>query len=258
VLPATYFSNVLDQVLFPALATVQDDEERLQLGYRYGMSAVTLVILPLSTVAIALAPELVAVILGPNWTDVVVPFRILAVGMLFRTAARINSSIARATGAIYRRAWREGVYAACILGGALIGQRWGIAGVSLAVLGSLTIHFGLMTEFSMSLVSLRLRPLLALLWPGALLSAVSAAIVLPLGTLLRQQGLSPLVLLLTVGFALVAILGFMLWRWPRTMLGRDGVRIVSLLKAFVGRKWKKADALRRRRKHGLLQPEGEQ
>ena len=67
--------------------------------------------------------------------EVVVPFRILALGMLFRTSYKMSDSLARATGSVYRRAWRQGIYAALVFGGAWVGQFWGVAGVAYGIFG---------------------------------------------------------------------------------------------------------------------------
>jgi len=109
VFPVNLFSTTMSTVLFPSIAKFQDDIPRLARAFRRATAVIALVYLPLSIVLIVLAPEIVAILLGPNWHDVILPFQILAVGLLFR-ANKVNLVVAQATGAVYKRAWREGIY----------------------------------------------------------------------------------------------------------------------------------------------------
>ena len=93
--PASLLGGMLDDVLFPAMARVQDDLPRLGLAYRRGVSLVALTMLPLSALLMVLAPEVIAVALGPQWLGAVVPFQILAVGLLLRTSYKMSDSLAR-------------------------------------------------------------------------------------------------------------------------------------------------------------------
>ncbi|MCA9972596.1 MAG: lipopolysaccharide biosynthesis protein, partial [Anaerolineales bacterium] len=83
-IPSDLFGVVLDEVLFPSMAKLQNDLERLRLAYRSGIALYAIVLLPFSVLTLVLAPEIVRVILGPQWNSVVLPFQILVLGMLFR------------------------------------------------------------------------------------------------------------------------------------------------------------------------------
>src|SRR5215213_10088355 len=101
--PAALFGEVVDKVLFPTMARVQDDPVRLRATYRRGITLIALVMLPTSAALYVLAPELIRVALGPKWSAVDTPFRIFALGMLFRTSYKMSDAAARATGNVYRR-----------------------------------------------------------------------------------------------------------------------------------------------------------
>ena len=105
--PATGLGGMLDSVLFPAMARVQDDKQRLAGAYRRGVSMLSTIVVPLGAVSFVIAPEIIRIALGPSWDAAVLPFRVLAVGMLFRTSYKISDSLSRATGSVYRRAWRQ-------------------------------------------------------------------------------------------------------------------------------------------------------
>ena len=116
--PANGFATVLDAVLFPVMAKVQTESIRLAAAFRRAIALLSLVFLPLSVACILLAPEVVHILLGPKWTPVVAPFQVLAAGMMFRSNSKIADALARATGAVYRRAWRQILYATLVVGGA--------------------------------------------------------------------------------------------------------------------------------------------
>jgi O-antigen/teichoic acid export membrane protein len=166
-MPAVLVGQVLDEVLFPAMAQVQRDRERLATAYRRCVAGVALLTLPLSAVLVVLAPEIVAVLLGPGWGGAVAPLRILAVATMFRTSYTISDSLARAVGAVYRRAWRQWVYAALVVAGSVVGQRWGIAGVAWGVAAALLANFLMMARLSLQLVAMPWRELVAAHAAGA-------------------------------------------------------------------------------------------
>ncbi|MGH7526523.1 MAG: lipopolysaccharide biosynthesis protein, partial [Gemmatimonadales bacterium] len=147
--PASTLGKVLDDVLFPTMARVQDDVARLGLAYRRGVAVIALVALPASVVLVVLAPELIGVALGPQWLEAITPFQVLAAGTLFRTSYKMSDSLARSTGVVYRRAGRQIVYAALVIGGAYIGRHWGITGVAAGVLLALMVNFLLMAQLSL-------------------------------------------------------------------------------------------------------------
>jgi PST family polysaccharide transporter len=88
------------------------------------------------------------VLLGPKWVGVVLPFQILASSLVFRTGYKMSGSLIRATGAVYSRAWREWVYAACVIGGAYLGHFKGSGGVAAGVVAAIAINFVLMLDLS--------------------------------------------------------------------------------------------------------------
>ena len=225
---AVLFGNVLDRVLFPAMVRVQDQPKRLADAYRRGSALIAVVILPLSAMLVALAPEVTAVVLGPEWHAVTLPLQILGVGMLFRTSCKIGDALVRAAGAVYRRTWRQTVYAILVLVGAWIGQHWGVEGVAVAVLVTLGANFFFMAHLSLQLAEMPWRTFAAAHLPGL---ALATAMGVPLGLLaeaLRVWNLPPLVILCVSTLAILpgVVLAILL---PRVFLGADGCWMVGKL-----------------------------
>lgn len=226
VTPVRLLGTALEQVLFPAMSLRQSSQAKLREAFLRGISAIAFVVLPMSAVAVLLAPELVLMTLGPQWTDATVPFRLLAAGMFFRTGYKISDSLADATGAVFRRAWRHGVYAASVVGGAWVGQEiGGLEGLSLGVLGALIVNFSLMSNLSLKLTNSSASELLRVLGHPLILTAFVFTSTASVASLSRWVGASPIVTLLLSGLA--ALVPFaVVFRWPGA-LGADAAWLVD-------------------------------
>ncbi|HJR16063.1 MAG TPA: lipopolysaccharide biosynthesis protein [Gemmatimonadales bacterium] len=141
VMPAYAFGKVVNRVLFPIMSQVQDQRDRLARGYERALAVVALVSLPVGAFLWVVAPEFVLLVLGPAWGAVVLPFRLLTISLLFRMSSRISDACAKAAGVVYRRALLQGMYAGAVVLGAIAGQRWGVAGVAVAVSGAMALNW---------------------------------------------------------------------------------------------------------------------
>ena len=245
--PATLFGQILDRVLFPTMASVQHEPERLERAYRSGIFVCATVILPVSAIIAILAPEIVLILLGPVWVDVAVPLRILACGMLFRTSYKISDTIVRATGAVYARAWRQAVFAAAVLLCAYVGQSWGLAGVAAGVVVALAINFTMMAQLSLRLSGMPWRDFVQCHKAGLVLAMIHGATGLAAATWLRDVGAGPFGVV--AGTALVAMLlvPILVWTLPQLILGPDRVHLLRMLAKVAPGKMKGGIALLQRR-----------
>ena len=220
-IPSTLFGSVVDKVLFPAMAHVQADPPRLSRAYRRSLAAIALITLPASAVMVVLAPELVNVVLGTKWSRMTLPFQILAATLMFRTSYKMSDSLARATGAVYRRAWRQWVYAVAVIVGAAVGTHWGLAGVSVGVGAAIVLNFVLMLQLATRVTSVSWAEVLNLHLRQALGAAPTALCVVLCTHLTRSMGLAPAGVLgagvVAAGFAL--LFSILL---ARPMFGEDG------------------------------------
>src|SRR3712207_120417 len=146
--PANLIGSVADKLLFPSLSRIQDGRERLARAYVLAGSLVALVTLPASVLLFVLAPEVVAVLLGPGWSAVVLPLQVFAVVLMPRTAYKISGSLTRATGAVLGGAWRQWLYAGEVVLGCAIGSHWGVDGVAVGASLAIVLHTATMLKFS--------------------------------------------------------------------------------------------------------------
>ena len=233
--PAYAFGTVLDQVLFPAMAKVQDDMKRLAAAYRRGVALIALLVLPASVAIIFLAPEVIRLALGPKWGPAVVPFQVLGIGMLFRTSYKMSDSISRSTGAVYRRAWRQMIYGGLVVLGAWIGTHWGIVGVSWGALSALTVNFFLMAALGQQVAGLSWGEFWMAHRPAVLLTLASFPLVWGATSALRGVGAPAIVTLGAGGLVLLGACGFLVWRLPRLFLGTDGQWMAETMRGFLNK-----------------------
>lgn len=232
-MPATLFGKVLDKVLFPAMAKVQSEPDVLASVYRRGVVVIALLIMPTSAVLFVMAPEFVTLLLGEQWLEIVLPFRIFALGMLLRTSYKMSDSLARATGAVYRRAWRQALYAGGVLGGAWVGQHWGIEGVAAGVLAALILNFLLMAGLSMHLTAMTWGGFARIHAQASFLTGVVFVETWLLADLFRGWEANVLVTLLGVSVAVGLTALSLAWFLPALVLGKDGLWLVKTLSGYL-------------------------
>lgn len=147
--PVKLVAQSLNNVLFPAIASIQGDLGKVERVYFKSIKLVAYASLVVSVIVIVNAREIVLLLLGENWLEVILPFQILASGTIFRMSYKISDSLIRALGDVYKRAFRQLVYALCVFLFSYIGHFWGIVGVSYGVLLAIAINFLLMANLSL-------------------------------------------------------------------------------------------------------------
>ena len=165
-LPRNYVSNSLFQVLFPAMAQRQQGTDRLATIYLHGVEVLSLVALPVGVMLFVSAPEIVSVILGGQWAPVIAVLQILALAVLFQMCDILNVAAIGAMGAVYSQAWRQGIHAILVVGGAWFASRWGLVGVAFAIVIAQVAAYLLMSQLTVSLLKMRWQQLLRCFLPA--------------------------------------------------------------------------------------------
>lgn len=183
--PVTHLGNVIDSVMFPAMARIQSERARLGDVFIRSLGIVNLLLVPVGILGILLAPEIVAIILGPNWESAIVPLQWLMLAASFKGSVRMCDSLARATGAVYRSAVRKAVYAVAIIGGTWAGHFFGLNGVAMGVTAAVFVVYLLMLHLGLSLVGRSWIDVSRALVPGLAWAAMICAIAAPTAIALR-------------------------------------------------------------------------
>lgn len=231
-MPANLFGTVVDRVIFPAMAVVQKDRQKLAEAYSRAVGLVAMTTIPLSAVLFALAPEIVHILLGPHWDSVVTPFRILVTVLVFRTSYKMSDSLARATGAVYRRAWRQWMYAGAVFLGAWLGHFWGTPGVAVGVAAGIVLNFVLMLQLSLTLTGVSWPALALVHLRHALVAVVLGTVAWTSAHLVRAAGIPPYVSFVSAGLATMAALLLLMSCRP-SAFGDEGSWAWFLVKARI-------------------------
>ncbi|MBY5161755.1 oligosaccharide flippase family protein [Salsipaludibacter albus] len=219
--PAMLLGQALDKVLFPVMAALQDDRARLAETYRRSVSLAASVSGPMAIMGVVLGPEIVAVVLGSQWDAAVLPFQVLAAGLVARTAYKPSDSLVRASGRVYRRAWRQFVYAGLVVLGAWVGTFWGLGAVAASVAVAILVNALLMAHLSLDIVGMRWSGWLGAHGRGLALAGLVGAVAVPSTAWLRATGAGSLVVLVGVSALVVVVVGMLAVVAPRTVLGPD-------------------------------------
>jgi O-antigen/teichoic acid export membrane protein len=206
VLPATAFGKIVNRVLFPIMSRVQDERDRLAGGYERALAIVALISLPVSATLWIVAPEFIPALLGPNWTSVVLPFRLFTCGLFFRMSSKVTDACVKAAGAVYPRALIQGIYAVLVVVSALVGQRWGIGGVAVAVSIAMGINWLMMATLGRSVTGLSWRRFVSAQVPSVLLAALVGVTVALTVHAARAAQLGKLLVLLVAGLTAASVL----------------------------------------------------
>jgi PST family polysaccharide transporter len=117
-------------VLFPAFSRIQDDPQQMASIWVRANRLVGAVTIPALVGLVAVAPDLVHVVLGDRWHAVIPVLQILAGVGLVQSLQRLNGDIMQArnrTGLLLR--FSIGAFAAHLVA-FIVGLRWGIVGLA--------------------------------------------------------------------------------------------------------------------------------
>jgi O-antigen/teichoic acid export membrane protein len=228
-MPTSLLGQVVDRVLFSVLASVKSDPTRVQRAMRDGTAFLSIIVLPASVAVAALAPELIKIILGPEWSNVVELLQILCVCMYLRTSVKVSEGIIRAQGEVYRRSLFYALSTVLVAISTIIGSQWGLVGVTAGIMITTFVFFAIMTGFSLKLSNITVKEYIRIHVPGLLLALVlgiEAVVFLPS---LRFAFDSAWLVLLSGGFAAVMTVTVLCFILPKVFLNAESQGIVERL-----------------------------
>lgn len=174
--PLSLFGTAVDKVAFPLLSRSQRAEEYLRGAFLQGMTIILAVAMPFGVFLSVQAANVISLLLGPRWDQVVLPFAILAVVLPVRIAAYFSGAVSKAMGEVGSRAVRQGIFAIAVVLGTWAGYRWGLAGVATGVAGAMLVNH--LLALQQVVRSLRLR-WSDLIWPHVSGVLVGGAVLAP-------------------------------------------------------------------------------
>ena len=134
--PATEMSQTISQVTFPAYSRVQDDVAGLQNALVQSTQFISFLAFPMSFGIALVAPSFVPVVLGPQWTPMILTMQLLAVFGLCHAITGNYGEVWKALNRPDLMVKTAGLRV--LLMGALVWPataRWGLEGIALVVTG---------------------------------------------------------------------------------------------------------------------------
>jgi O-antigen/teichoic acid export membrane protein len=194
-LPTNLVSSNLDRVLFPLLSKFQTNKDKIAKTFLNMIALLAVVAFPISFFSSILGAELVTVVLGPNWEATIIPFQILIATLFFRMTNKICHTTLRSIGIVYKKIWIQIVYATLIIGGAFIGQKWGIIGVAISTSIAIVIDFLILTVFSKYYLKYHIKNLFKHIYPIFIINLI-VGLIIYFGHLLLINHLHPILILI--------------------------------------------------------------
>ena len=144
----TMIGSVMTKVLFANFSKLEINDQKATPILKKSYEMVFIVFIPVAAISFLLAPEIVRVLLGKQWTDVTPIFQAIAVGMIFRMGQKVSSSFTKKSSAIKQMVYVQLFYFICVVAGAYIGTHFNLVAVALAVNCSILISFLLLTNLA--------------------------------------------------------------------------------------------------------------
>lgn len=142
-LPLQNITHVISPVMHPVFSDFRDDMARLSENYLRVVRLLALIGFPLSAVLYFTAPELILLIFGPQWSESVPVFRILALSVGIQIVLSTSGSIFQAAGAT-RTLFLSGLLSAVLNVGAIcagIFHFGSLEAVAWCICASFTVNF---------------------------------------------------------------------------------------------------------------------
>jgi PST family polysaccharide transporter len=174
----TIVVRIVGTVLFPTFARIAAAGAGIEKAYLVASRYMAAVTFPMVAGLYVLAPQIVLVALGPQWTAAAPIVRALAILVGIRAIATPLGDAMKGMGEARRLAQLEAVRAAITLPALFVGTRWGAAGVAAASAVADGLATAIGYGWAARRMGLHLGPSLRVLVPGALSSAVMSGAVL--------------------------------------------------------------------------------
>ncbi|MBC8449084.1 MAG: oligosaccharide flippase family protein [Chloroflexi bacterium] len=130
-MPATQITGLVNQVMFPALARLQDDPDTFRRTYFQALRYVSLLAIPVAVGTMLFAPDIIATIDAEKWAGAVLPLQLLGIYGLLRAVAANMGNVFKSGG---RPKWLTGIALWRLTTMALllypVTRTWGIDGVA--------------------------------------------------------------------------------------------------------------------------------
>lgn len=184
--PANLIGQVIDEVFFPMMSKIQDDNERLSKIFSIVTVFLAYIIIPVGLGISKYSEQIILILLGSQWTEASKPLSILSFSIFFRIAYKICDPIFRAKGVVYKRSILHLINALFTISLSLLGSRNGLVGVSIGVSIALIANYILIIYFTNKLISIDFKRIILSIIPLLFGSIIVIALMQPITSLLSD------------------------------------------------------------------------
>lgn len=224
---ASLFADITRLSVFPAMARVQGDQERLRTALLRALSLVALLTLPTTAFCVVFAKEVVGLLLGPQWGAAVVPFAILSGALYLRLAWRVCAAVFQARGRPNQLTATLVFRALALVLGVWFAQPYGLEAASAAVVAVLALTQAIMFFIVMRDTDLAFHRLAAVHLRPLVLSAGVAGVGIALKASLAGIP-GPALLAISIAVMLASIVPMVVFQKKR-VLGSDTLALLRHL-----------------------------
>ena len=224
-LPVRYIGDMIQKIMMPFMAKMQDEMDKLYVFFLRGMSFSNSLLVPISVFGVVFCKPIVLILLGHKWLNAIVPMQILFISLPFRITTKVADALMRAKQLVFRNAGRKFQYTIVLCVGIYIGwlfDKNGLTGISTAVTLAAVFNYVAMLitikkrVFPEGWQKMILHPFKNGLWLSVVFVLPAYALYYGVDYVLKEQVLSFIIVTCVLG----AFVLFVFLKKP-TLLGQD-------------------------------------
>jgi len=209
---------------------VKNDLEQIKNIYLKSIKIIAIISFPiLSTIMIG-SEWIIIGIYGEKWSGAIKVLQILCIAGFFRVITNSSGAVVKATGKVYQEAWRQLIFAVLLITGALIGYKYGIEGVGVAVVISSIWFYLSMAQLTMKITNISWIEFFKAQIPGAvvllIISVLSLITFILLNYLISNEMFILKLSVLVITNLIVSLL--LIKTLPPEIIGEEGKNLIIL------------------------------
>ena len=213
--PLTRIVDPAQQVLFSALARIQDDRNHVVRAWKRMVRLLAVICMPMMLGFVVVAPDVVPAVLGSRWTDAVPVFQILACVSVVQCLQRPVAAILQAVNLPRMYLVLSAAGFVINLAAFFVGLRWGVVGVAAAFAVTSTLVALAYFHVAAQALGVSALSILRSAWGVAQASIAMAVLVFAERQLLLAEHVSTGVRVLIVVITGICVFGVLcVWRAP--------------------------------------------
>ncbi|MET4107542.1 lipopolysaccharide biosynthesis protein [Hymenobacter sp. UYP22] len=196
-LPVYLLTTSVSKVVFPSFSQVQADRPRLRAVYLSSITLVGALVIPICAGAAVAAPEIVRVMLGPDWLAAVPILRVVCAAFALSMVTMFAGVVCDATATLTPKLWLNLLYVVLLTGLFMGLSRYGLLGVAGAVVAGEVLRTVLYLGLMRRVLQVSATAVLSTYVPGLLAGVLVAAGIAGVRELLPSGSVPAAALLLT-------------------------------------------------------------